>query len=59
MKKFAEWLDKTRHNITWFVIGWCCFGSLQYLSTKQYAYSAFMILAAIANYLVWHTSSKK
>ena len=50
MNEFRNWYVRNQDAITWFIVGWLCYGCLDSLAKGQYVWAAINAALAYGNY---------
>jgi len=50
MDRFKNWYTTYHHEITWFLIGWCCLAGVRDLAEAHYASAVLSFGVAYLNY---------
>jgi hypothetical protein len=50
MSGFRNWYVRNQDAITWFIIGWLCYGCIDSLTRGNYGWAAFDAAIAYLNY---------
>jgi hypothetical protein len=53
MIRFLEWFKANNTYITWWLIGWLTFASIDAFSRNNYTFAMLDLLIAYANYFMW------
>ena len=53
MDKITNWFKTYNNEITWFIIGWMCFATLDQLTRGHYVMAGIDAVLAYFNYSMW------